>query len=136
MKKGVTTAVRQPLIVEISENEFWGRVNIKNNLIIDSAATLETLKTKLKKSIRDIERVEVENFDVSFDLTSFFQEYSFINISDIAKRAKISALMMRQYSCGNKLPSEARVKQIESAIREVGKELSKVKLHRKNKELT
>ena len=41
---------------------------------------------------------------------------------------------MRQYSSGLKFPSEERVKEIESAIREIGKELSKIKLHKRDRE--
>ena len=134
MKKSITSIGKQPLIVEMSGNEFWGRVDIHNNLIVDSASSLEALKNKLKKVINEIENVEINDFDVSFDLTSFFEEYSFLNISDIAKRANVSSLMMRQYSSGSKYPSEDRVKQIELAIREIGKELSKVKLHKKHRE--
>ena len=134
MKKSMTTIGRQPLIVEMTKDEFWGRVDIKNNLIVDSASTLETLKKKIKKAINEIENIEVENFEVSFDLTSFFEQYSFLNISDIAKRTNISSLMMRQYSSGLKFPSEERVKEIESAIREIGKELSKIKLHKRDRE--
>ncbi|HEV8286848.1 MAG TPA: hypothetical protein VGQ09_21210 [Chitinophagaceae bacterium] len=134
MKKGMTTIGKQPLIVEMTKNEFWGRVDINNNLIVDSAPSLETLKKKIKKAINEIENIEVENFEVSFDLTSFFEQYSFLNISDIARRTNISPLMMRQYSSGIKFPSEERVKEIESAIQQIGKELSRVKLHKRDKE--
>jgi hypothetical protein len=37
---------------------------------------------------------------------------------------------MSHYASGIKFPSEERVKEIEAAIREIGKELSKVKLHK------
>jgi hypothetical protein len=42
---------------------------------------------------------------------------------------------MRQYSIGNKFPSADRVQEIEDAVKAIGKELSKVKLHKSQKEL-
>jgi len=123
-----------PLIVERSDGELWGRVKVKGNLIVDSADNLNALTKKLKTLILDIESVEVEDFELSYDLTSVFEQYSYLNISEVAAKAGISSGMMRQYASGNKYPSAERVKDIESAIREIGKELIKVKLHRSVKE--
>ena len=117
------------LVVEKTKDGFWGRVDINNNLIIENAPTLETLKKQLKKLIYEIENIEVEEFEVSYDLTSFFEQYSFLNISDLAKRTSINSTLMRQYAAGIKFPSIDRVKIIEQAIRSIGKELAKVKLH-------
>jgi len=123
-----------PLIVEGTANELWGRVTINENLIVDSASTLEALKKQLKKLILEIEEVEVEDFQVSYDLTSFFTEHSYLNVSDIAKRVGINENLMRQYASGHKFPSEERVKEIQKSIREIGKELSKTNLHKPKKE--
>lgn len=84
--------------------------------------------------ILDFENVEVEDFEISYDLTSFFEQYSFINVSELGAKAGISAGMMRQYASGLKFPSEDRVLQIKNAVREIGKELSKVKLHKPKRE--
>lgn len=136
MKKAITSISKQPIFVEMAEGEFWGRVDINDNLIIEFAPSLEILKNKIRKTITNIERANVEAFEVSFDLSSFFEQYSFLNISDIAKKANISPVIMRQYSAGIKFPSKDRVKEIELAIREIGKELAKVKLHKKtNKQI-
>jgi hypothetical protein len=118
------------LIVEKTDNGFWGRVDINNNLIAEYAPSLESLKKKIKKLVFDIEHVEIEHFDVTYDLTSFFEEFSFLNISDIGKRASINSTLMRQYAAGIKFPSVERVKSIEAAIRSIGKELSRIKLHK------
>lgn len=122
------------LIVEKADGELWGRVRVKGNLIVDSAASLAALKKQLKKLILDFEEVEVEDFEISYDLTSFFEQYPYINISEVAAKAGIDYAMMRQYSSGKKYPSEVRIKKIEQAIHEIGKELSKVKLHKPVKE--
>ena len=119
----------QKLIVEKTEDGFWGRADINNNLITDYAPFLDSLKKQMKKLIYEIENIEVAEFDVSYDLTSFFEQYSFLNISDIAKRTSINSTLMRQYAAGIKFPSIERVQNIEEAIRTIGRELAKVKLH-------
>lgn len=127
------TIKRLPMIIEMNRRGFWGRTVVNDNLIVDSATSVEALKKKLRKAINEIENIEVENFDISFDLTSFFEQYTFLNISDLALRIQISPLMLRQYKSGIKFPSEKRVREIETAIRDIGKELAKVKLHKGRK---
>ena len=123
-----------PLIVEGSADGLWGRVTIKDNLIVESASTLEALKKQIKKLIFEFEGVEINDFQVSYDLSGFFSEHSYLNVSDIAQRAGINSALMRQYVSGIKFPSEDRVKEIQKAIREIGKELTKTNLHRPKKE--
>ncbi len=135
MDQSKTNKAKTPLIVERSDGELWGRVKVKGNLITDSANNLDALKKQLKALILNYENVKVEDFEVSYDLTSVFEQYSYLNISEVAAKAGISAGMMRQYASGNKYPSRERVRDIESAIREIGKELSKVNLHKSVKEL-
>jgi len=119
------------LIIEMTDVDYWGRVDINNNLIIESSTTIDGLKKKIKKAAERIEKIYIDSFDISYDLTAFFEQYCYLNISNIAKRANISPLLMRQYSAGIKFPSEKRVKEIEVAIKEIGRELSKVKLHKR-----
>ena len=124
------------LIVEKSDGELWGRVRIKGNLIVDSANSIQSLEKQLKKLIYDFENVEVEIFDIAYDLSSFFESHTYLNISDVAKRSGINQTLMRQYASGLKFPSEDRVKQIEGSIREIGKELTRIKLHKPQREYT
>jgi hypothetical protein len=135
MKQKTNKSIKPLLIVEKADGELWGRVKIRGNLITDSASTLAALEKNLKYLILEFEEVEVSEFEVSYDLISFFDEHSYLNISDIAKRAGINQALMRQYASGNKFPSQDRVTQIETAIREIGKELSKVRLSRRSREL-
>lgn len=127
-----TTKTITQLIVEKADGELWGRIKVKGNLIVDSAPNLESLKKKLKGLALDFEEVEITDFEVSYDLTSFFEQYP-INIADVAKKAGISPGMMRQYASGIKYPSEERVKEIENAVHQIGRELTKVKLHKPQK---
>lgn len=127
--------VKTQLIVEKSDGELWGRAKIKGNLIVDSAKTIQQLKKQLKELAYELENVEIEDFEVSYDLTTFFENHSYLNITDVAKRAGINAALMRQYASGVKFPSEERVNEIEKAIHQIGKELTKVKLHKTQKEV-
>ena len=133
MPKRKSNIGKHLLIIEMADREYWGRIDINNNLIIESAGSLEALKKKIKKAGERIEDVNIESFDISYDLTSFFEQYSYLNISNIAKRANISPLLMRQYSAGIKFPSADRVREIEQAIQSIGKELSKIRLHKREK---
>jgi hypothetical protein len=118
------------LIVEKKDGELWGRVTIKGTLVYDYSNNLQSLKNKLKELIFEFENIKVDDFEVSYDLSSFFESHSYLNISDIAKRSDINPTLMRQYAVGIKFPSADRVKKIEDAIREIGKELTKIKLHK------
>jgi hypothetical protein len=121
------------LIVERSRDQFWGRASVNGNLIIEQARSLDVLKKKMKTLICHFEGVTVNEFDVCYDLTSFFIEYSYLNISEIANKAGISPAIMRQYTSGLKYPSPERLAEIENAIHEIGKQLTKVKLRRVKK---
>ena len=125
--------VSAQLIVERSDGEYWGRIKIKGNLIVESANTLEVLTKQMKKLIFEFEKVTVSDFDIAYDLTAFFETYSIISITDLARRANINPALMRQYASGIKFPSQDRVKDIEKAIKKVGKELSQIKLHKAEK---
>lgn len=128
-----TNTIKPQLIVEKTGGELWGRVKIRGNLIVDSASSLDKLKNKMKGLIFDFEEVKVDDFILSYDLTTFFNQYPFINITEIANKSGINCSLMRQYSIGYKFPSEERVKKIEDTIREIGRQLSKIKLHKSQK---
>lgn len=130
MANTIKNKIITKLVVEKSGSELWGSVKVKGNLIYDVANSMTSLQKKLKTAVLEIENVEIEDFDVSYDLTSFFEQHSYLKITDIAKYAEINQALMRQYAAGVKYPSEDRVKQIEKAIRQIGRDLTKVKLHK------
>jgi len=119
------------LIVERGKGRLWGRVLLKGHLLVESATSLVTLQKKMKSllsnEITGISNKNIE-FNIKFDLTAFFEKSDFLNMSGIAKHAKINPTLLRQYVSGNKFPSEERVKEIENVIRKIGKELLQTKL--------
>lgn len=116
------------LILEKDGNKLWGRVLVDGNLIFDSANTLQALEKKLKKSIKDFEGIEDIQFEYFYDLTVFFEQFSFLNQSKIAELAGINPSLIRQYSSGHKQPSGEQVEKIERAIRALGSKLRSVQL--------
>jgi len=118
------------LIVEMKNGKFWGRTTVNGTLLIEVGRNLTALKKALKKLVYNFENVIVDDFEISYDLTSFFEVYTYLNITDIAKRANINPGLMRQYAAGVKFPSADRVSLIQTAIREIGKELARVRLHK------
>lgn len=135
MTKKNRKTIKPNLFVVREKTTLWGSVTVNDNLIVDNASSLENLKKKMKKLVLVWEDLEVSDFDVSYDLSAFFEEYYYINIYKISEKAGISYAIMRQYAIGNKFPSEIRVTEIQRAIRDIGKELTKVTLHKPDKKI-
>lgn len=57
-------------------------------------------------------------------LAVFFNQHPEINVSKFAQRVGIPRSVFASYLCGAKKPSEQRIKEIENALRDMGKELS------------
>jgi hypothetical protein len=55
------------LIIEKSGNDYWGRVKINDNLIVESAPSEESLKKSLQKLILDIEGIDIDEFQISYE---------------------------------------------------------------------
>lgn len=123
--------LKQTLTIEkCSDGILWGRVEYQDDLLVDSAKSIEALEKKFKKLLHDFHDVNPAKvkFEVAYDLTSVFQENEFLNISAIASRAGINPTLMRQYASGNKQPSPEKVKQIEGVLHGLANSLSMVRL--------
>lgn len=116
------------LILEKGDGKLWGRVMINDNLISDSAASLQTLERKLRKVISDFEGLDNVEFEYAYDLTVFFEQFNFLNQSGIAELAGINPGLIRQYSSGNKQPSKEQVGKIQEAIHTMAAKLKGVRL--------
>jgi hypothetical protein len=119
------------LILEKEGSKLWGRVSVDENLVFDSATTLQALEKKLKKALKDFENLEDVQFEYAYDLTVFFEQFNFLNQSKIAELAGINASLIRQYSSGHKQPSKEQVGKIEHAIHQLGGRLKSVRLSSK-----
>ncbi len=80
------------------------------------------------------EDVSFESFDYPDEepaenrLAVFFNQHPEINVTKFAQRVGIPRSVFASYLCGAKAPSKERIKQIETALRNVGSELSGVTL--------
>ena len=126
------------LIIEKSDNGLlWGRVKYKNNLLVEKATSIISLMRKMKRLLADFHNLENDkiHFDLAYDLTVLFEQKDFLNISGIAKMANINASLLRQYAAGLKFPSPDKAAEIESVIRNIGKELSNINISARSKKV-
>ena len=122
---------KRTLIIEKSHHGLlWGRTNYKNNLLVEKASSVLALERKMKKLLSDFYDLQKEKieFEIAYDLSVFFEQKDFLNISGIAKLANINASLLRQYAAGIKFPSPEKAAEIEEVIRRIGNELSLVNI--------
>lgn len=102
----------QIIVEQASDGKFWcyteqGIGDVGLSAMGDSVAAA---KADLMECCREARQDAEENgkafpeveFEYKYDLQSFFNYFSFLNVSDIAKRAGINPSLMRQYSRGIK----------------------------------
>ncbi len=65
------------LIIEKDGTQFWGRVTVNDNLLIDSATSLLGLEKNLKKVLKDFEDIKDVEFEYRYDLTVIPQTICF-----------------------------------------------------------
>jgi DNA-binding LacI/PurR family transcriptional regulator len=130
------------IIQEHQDGEIWARIESENDFLLSTVGQTrneitENLKDLLidfienegqqKSEWKDVKIEEIE-FMYQYDLTGFFNIYSAIKISEIARLAGINASLVRQYAKGLAYVSEKQVKKIEAAVKQLGKELMEVEL--------
>jgi hypothetical protein len=124
--------IKLRLILEKEGDKIWGRVAFMDNLVTDSAGSIPVLEKKLRKALLEFEGLKEVVFEYAYDLTMFFEQFSFLNQSKIAELAGINPGLIRQYSSGHKQPSREQVDKIEKAIREMAGKLRTVRLSAKS----
>ena len=62
-------------------------------------------------------------FEYKYDLQSFFNYFSFLNVSDIAQRAGINPSLMRQYSSGIKKAGEKTYQRLNACMNKIKSDL-------------
>jgi hypothetical protein len=76
------------LIIEKgTDKDLWGRVSFDDNLIVDSASSIELLERKMKKLLHDLHGLSPAKieFEVLHDLTAVFSEKTYLNLSVVAQ---------------------------------------------------
>ena len=125
------------LIIEKNKDgKIWGRTKYEGNLIVEEGNSMEAVKKKMKKLLKDFHDLEINDIDftIVYDLTVLFEQKSFLNISAIAKMANMNSSLLRQYASGIKFPSSDKAILIQTVIRDIGKELMNINLATKSRE--
>jgi DNA-binding transcriptional regulator YdaS (Cro superfamily) len=119
------------LIIEKgTDKDLWGRVSFDDDLIVDSAPSLESLEKKMKNLLHDLHELSpaTVEFEIAHDLTAVFGEKSYLNLSVVAQKLGINRSLMAQYAAGNKFPSSERALAIENAIHDLGRDLLNLRI--------
>lgn len=106
---------------------------------IGTGATIAEAKEDFFGSIEEMKEVYQEHGDevpkelleapvFKFDLASFFEYYSFINVTAFAKMIGINASLMRQYKKGGTYISTAQMEKIQNFVNAMGADFQKLRL--------
>jgi len=127
-------------LIEKGENGTFGifTPDLKST-IIGEGKTVAEAKADFENSVHEVTKAFLEHgeklpkeiqgltFEYKYDIASFFDYYSFINITQFAKLAEINPSLMRQYKAGQYI-SKRQMAKIETTLHKVGNELSNLSL--------
>ncbi|MEO5910044.1 MAG: helix-turn-helix transcriptional regulator [Pelobium sp.] len=83
----------------------------------------------MKVAILNIEDIEVEEFEIQFDISALFKKFDYLNISKVADRAGINPSLLRQYVSQVKNPSEVQAKKLENTLHILADELKGIHIY-------
>lgn len=106
---------------------------------IGSGDTIVEAKEDFFNSVEEIKEVYQEHGDeipaelleepvFEFDLASFFEFYSFINVTAFAKMIGINGSLMRQYKKGNTYISNTQLEKIQNFVNAMGADFQRLRL--------
>jgi len=110
-----------------------------NHTIIGDGTTVVEAKADFENSVQEMilsytengkeipEELKEISFEYKYDLSSFFDYYSFINVSKFAQLAGINSSLMRQYKMGGTYISEKQMKKVEDTLHTIGQEFSAIR---------
>lgn len=121
---------------------YWGNTENIEGIVVADGKTLEELKNNMQEAFafhleqceedKDYDFVNKYKKGVEFvyeiALEGISQQLPELNIAELARRVAISPVMMRKYATGKSNPSEKRLLEIQQGIRDIGRELSQIKL--------
>ena len=133
--------MKMKVIIEKQSDGTYIVYNTEENesSLIGTGATVSEAKDDFFNSIQEvIETLEAMDEKVpdylqgepefKFDLASFFEYYSILNVSAFARFVGINDALMRQYKKGNTYISESQLSKIERGIHTLGQEFASLRL--------
>ena len=105
------------MVENLPDFSLAGFGNSAKQAIEDMYVAQKEIKELMEKEGKQMPDLE---FTFRFDIGSFFDYYSYLNMSGVAKKAGINASLMRQYAMGM---HEKRKQQILDCLHQISKEL-------------
>ena len=123
------------IVEKANDGCFWCRTaeEINGNTMLSGCGeTVADAKNDLLDCYKEAKADAEENgetfeeveFIYTFDLVSFFNYFSFLNVTEIAKRAGINPSLMRQYTSGLKNAGEKTYNRLAECISNISKDLT------------
>lgn len=128
------------VIIEKDEIGYSVYTDNLKTVLHGSGATVKEAKEEMMQGYQDLldyykdtgKSVPVElqhlTFDYKYDVSAFFNAFSFLNVSKFAERIGISPSLMRHYKTGDTYISAAQAKKIEAGLHQIARELQAVSL--------
>ena len=94
-------------------------------------ATAEEAKADFMRALAECRQASPEDKDINqdmeftykYDIQAFFKEFSFLNATDIARRAGINPSLMRQYTSGVKKAGEKTYNKLNACLSNIKNDL-------------
>lgn len=103
----------------------------KYAVIDGDGATAEEAKADFMRALEECRQAFPEDKDINqdmeftykYDIQAFFKEFSFLNATDIARRAGINPSLMRQYTSGVKKAGEKTYNKLNACLSNIKNDL-------------
>lgn len=103
----------------------------KYAVIDGDGATAEEAKADFMRALEECRQASPEDNDINqdmeftykYDIQAFFKEFSFLNATDIARRAGINPSLMRQYTSGVKKAGEKTYNKLNACLSNIKNDL-------------
>lgn len=108
------------MVDDLPDFSLAGFGNSAKQAIEDMYVAQQEIKEILEEEGKEMPKL---HFVFRFDIGSFFDYYSYLNMSGVAKKAGINASLMRQYAMGVHEPSKKRKQQILDCLHQISNEM-------------
>jgi predicted RNase H-like HicB family nuclease len=101
---------------------------VKENATTVLKELLEVYTENKETVPEELAGVNIDNLKIkfSFDLRYYFEHYTYLNITEFAKKININASLLRQYSKGLAYSSKGQFETIRNGLHYIGKELEAI----------
>ena len=121
------------IVAQASDGSFWCHTedDVYGGGLNGAGLSVKDAKADLMACLEDAKADYVESgnipyeveFYYQYDLQSFFDYFSFLNVTEIAKRAGINPSLMRQYTRGIKNAGEKTYERLADCMADITKDL-------------